>query len=113
EHAFGLVLLIIYEELTPETYDAIDATARELGSRWGGHVPDDVGLEHALAAGQSSIDHLDGYLEVLGGDAARIPDLVRATREAGAWVVPTMALWDHAFLGLRTIEELRAFPELQ
>lgn len=112
-HAVGFDLLKIHEGLSPETYDAIVATARELGIRWGGHVPDDVGLEHALAAGQSSIDHLDGYLELLGGDAARIPDLVRATREAGAWVVPTMALWDHAFLGLRTIEELRAFPELQ
>lgn len=112
-HAAGFDLLKIHEGLSPETYDAIVATARELGIRWGGHVPDDVGLEHALAAGQSSIDHLDGYLELLGGDPARIPELVRATREAGAWVVPTMALWDHAFLGLRTIDELRAFPELQ
>lgn len=112
-HAAGFDLLKVHEGLSPAAYDAIVATARELGIPWAGHVADAVGLEHALAAGQSSIDHLDGYLELLGGDPARIPDLARATREAGAWVVPTMALWDHAFLGLRSIDELRAFPELQ
>ncbi|HEX6938783.1 MAG TPA: amidohydrolase family protein [Longimicrobiales bacterium] len=112
-HAAGFDLLKVHEGLSPETYGAIAAAARELGIAWGGHVADDVGLERALAAGQSSIDHLDGYLEALGDDPTRIPALIRATREAGAWVVPTMALWDHAFLGLRDIEELRAFPELK
>ncbi|HEX7118650.1 MAG TPA: amidohydrolase family protein [Longimicrobiales bacterium] len=112
-HAAGFDLLKVHEGLSPATYDAIAATARELGLAWGGHVADDVGLEHALAAGQSTIDHLDGYLEALGDDPTRIPALARATREAGAWVVPTMTLWDHGFLGVRTAEELRAFPELK
>lgn len=112
-HAAGFDLLKVHEGLSPETYDAIATTARELGIPWGGHVADAVGLEHALEAGQATIDHLDGYLEVAGDDGERIDELARATRAAGAWVVPTMALWEHAFLGAGTLEELRAFPELR
>ncbi len=112
-HAAGFDLLKVHEGLSPATYDAIAATARELGIPWGGHVADAVGLEHALRAGQSSIDHLDGYVEAVGTDDARIAALARATREAGAWVVPTMKLWDNAFLGGSDLEELRTYPELK
>jgi hypothetical protein len=32
---------------------------------FGGHVPDEVGIERALEAGQRTIDHLDGILSLL------------------------------------------------
>ena len=37
---------------TRAEYDAMAQTAHELGIRFGGHVPAEVGIEHALAAGQ-------------------------------------------------------------
>jgi imidazolonepropionase-like amidohydrolase len=114
----GFDLLKVHEGLTVAAYDAIVATAKEVGIPFGGHVADDVGLLRALKAGQSSVEHLDGYLEALEADDSpirnadpqtraqqlvkylderKLPSLVGATREAGAWNVPTMALWQNIF----------------
>jgi hypothetical protein len=69
-------------------------TARETGMRFGGHVPEEVGLLHAIEMGQETFDHVDGYAEYLNAEAgpvdeAKLADVVRRTREAGAWIVPT------------------------
>ncbi|HJQ26063.1 MAG TPA: amidohydrolase family protein [Blastocatellia bacterium] len=112
----GFDLLKIHEGLSQATYDAIVKTAKEVGLPFGGHIPDDVGLLYALKSGQSTVEHLDGYVEELGTadnlDEGRIPALVQATREAGAWVVPTMALWQ-TFMGTEAIESLKQRPELK
>lgn len=115
QQAAGYDLLKILEGLSPEVYDAIADEARSVGIPFGGHVPNDVGLLHALAEGQGSIDHLDGFLAAvvpedspiwkadpaarsrnlgLHADESLIPHTVEATKIAGASVVPTMALWD-------------------
>lgn len=111
----GYDLLKVHEGLTREVYDAIAATAREVGIPFGGHVSDLVGLRAALAAGQITVDHLDNYIfEAESDDSplrdatpqerqrrlpfhldeAKIPELAAATKRAGAWVVPTMPLWE-------------------
>ena len=129
----GFDLLKIHEGLQLATYDAIVKTAKEVGITYGGHVPDAVGLPHALKSGQSTIEHLDGYVEELEADDSpvrnadamthaqkfadylderKIPAVVKATREAGAWVVPTMALWQ-TFMGTESIESLKQRPELK
>ncbi|MGH9388933.1 MAG: amidohydrolase family protein, partial [Vicinamibacteria bacterium] len=61
----GFDLLKVHETLSAEVYDAIAATAGEIGIPFGGHVTDTVGLFHALEAGQTTIDHLDNYVEAL------------------------------------------------
>src|SRR5690606_14541346 len=66
----GWDLLKVHPGLTREEYDAMATTAHALGIRFGGHVPADVGLEHALEMGQETFDHVDGYVELLGGDTA-------------------------------------------
>jgi imidazolonepropionase-like amidohydrolase len=120
-HAAGFDLLKIHEGLSLEAYAAIVRTAEELGLPWGGHVPFDVGVPGALAARQSTIDHLDDYVEAmqrpgspalaatgaertrllpLHADESLIPELARATREAGVAVVPTQILWE-VLLGAR------------
>ena len=125
----GYDLIKTHEGLAPEVYEALVASASEAGIPFGGHVPDAVGLLDALAAGQVSIDHLDNYVEALvpedardddgGGllaagalvdrvDEGRIPELVRATVDAGTWVVPTMVLWETAFFGDRPSADIRA-----
>lgn len=112
----GFDLLKIHEGLSKASYDRIVAVANELGIPYGGHVPNDVGLLHALKSRQSSIEHLDGYVEALETgddlDEKKIPSLVKATLDAGAWGVPTQALWQ-AIYGNESVESLRARPELK
>jgi imidazolonepropionase-like amidohydrolase len=117
QRAAGWDLLKVHPGLTRPEYDAMARTAAEEGIRFGGHVPDDVGLMHALRMGQETFDHVDGYTAYAGGegrplDAARLDSAVRATREAGAWVVPTMALWEVLY-GTLSLDSLQAYPELR
>lgn len=117
QKAAGWDLLKVHPGLTRVEYDAMARTAAEEGIRFGGHVPEEVGLMHALRMGQETFDHVDGYVEFVGGvdgaiDPAKLDSVVVMTREAGAWVVPTMALWEVLFTTL-DLDSLRAFPELR
>ena len=131
----GYDLIKTHEGLSLETFDALATTASEVGISFGGHVSDFVGLHHTLASGQVSIDHLDNYVEALAPednrpaeargltgvgllldqvDESRIPDLVAATVNAGAWVVPTMVLWETAFFNDRdSVEVIQERPEVK
>ncbi|HXG59594.1 MAG TPA: amidohydrolase family protein [Thermoanaerobaculia bacterium] len=113
----GWDLLKVHPGLTREEYDAMARTAREEGMRFGGHVPADVGLMHAIEMGQETFDHLDGYVESTGADrgaidAVKLAEAVKRTREAGAWVVPTLALWEVLFNAI-PLETLQSYPELR
>ena len=118
QKAEGWDLLKIHPGMTMEEYDAMAKTAQEEGIRFGGHVPADVGLMHAIEQGQETFDHLDGYVEYLmqfnqdAVDEEALAEAVQRTKEAGAWVVPTMALWE-ALYGTIDIEDLRAYEELK
>ncbi len=113
----GWDLLKVHPGLTRDEYDAMAKTAKEAGIRFAGHIPADVGLIHALEMGQETIDHVDGYIEYLNGDAvpvdeAKLADVVRRTKTAGAWIVPTMALWE-TLIGYTDLNTLSAMPELK
>ena len=116
QQAAGFDHLKIHEGLSRETYDTIVATAKRVGLRFGGHVPDAVGVYHALESGQISIDHLDNYVETVGGpdsaDDNRIGRVVSATCAANTWTVPTIALWE-TFMGTEDIDMLAARPEVR
>ncbi len=120
EHrAAGFDLLKIHPGIRRDVYDEISATAAREGIHFAGHVPADVGLLHALEAGQRTIEHVDGYIEALvpaGApvnprqsqwfgynlidhiDESKIPSLVAATEAAGAWVTPTQVLFENGML---------------
>jgi imidazolonepropionase-like amidohydrolase len=108
--AAGYDVLKIYPGIPRETYDAIIATAREVGIPYAGHVPPEVGLRHAIASRQS-VEHLDGYVETSRGEDPAIAELARATRDAGIWNAPTMDVWK-TILGTRSTDELRRRREL-
>ena len=117
QRAAGWDLLKVHPGLTLAEYDAMARTAAEEGIRFGGHVPAEVGLMHAIRMGQETFDHVDGYVEYAGDaagsiDPARLDSAVRATREAGAAVVPTMALWEVLYTTL-PLDQLLAYPELR
>lgn len=131
EHqAAGYDLLKIHPGPSRATYDSVVAVARQAGITLGGHVPAAVGIDHAIASRQATIDHLDGYLEgavsddmkrrlasptdtVYPGelwravDRAKLRTYARATREAGIYNVPTMFLWEN-FVAPETAEEIAA-----
>ena len=129
--AAGFDHIKVAEGLTPEVFSAIAETAHEVGLTFSGHVSNLVGLYSSLEQGQSTIDHLDNYLEAMIEDRevvenlgllelprvvpqideARIADVIAATVEAGAGVVPTEVLWE-TFLGGRSGADMLAdLPE--
>ena len=113
----GWDLLKVQEGLSLPAYEAMAKTARELGIRFGGHVPDDVGVRRALESGQDTIDHIDNYAEELDGMAKPVDDkalqqYVEHTRKAGASVVPTMVVWE-TLRGAVTLESRTSWTELR
>ncbi|HVF40153.1 MAG TPA: amidohydrolase family protein [Gemmatimonadaceae bacterium] len=131
----GYDLLKIHPGLTRPAYDAIVRTAREVGITWGGHVSLQVGIDHILDTKQSTVDHLDGYIEGAASEDirrriasstsgvtlpeiwksvtdARIRELARRTRQSGVWNVPTMFLWE-SFWNSGTPEEWAKRPEMK
>lgn len=128
----GYDFLKIHPGLTREEYDAVVEEANSVGIRWAGHVSMEVGLRHALETGQASIDHLDRYVGALlpegaeptaeeAGffgfgivdrvDRSKIPEVARATAEAGVWNVPTQSLIE-TILSPASPEEMAAAPEV-
>lgn len=130
QKAAGYDFLKIHPGIRSEVFDTLAATARRAGIRLAGHVPAEVGLRRALAAGYITIDHLDGYVEAMAGegtpeesaffglnlgerlDESRMPALVRATREAGVWNVPTQVLMENLVPGV-SLEVLQQRPEMR
>ena len=101
----GYRTLKLYQDLRPEAYDSIVSAARRRGMDFVGHVPHRVGLSHALATGQRSLEHLSGFAEELSETGGRGPGgwirirpleiavLAAQARDAGAWVCPTLAIF--------------------
>ncbi|MFN0179157.1 MAG: amidohydrolase family protein [Gemmatimonadales bacterium] len=130
----GYDFIKVYNSVPRPVYDTIIATARELGMPVAGHVPFEVGLGGALAAGQWSIEHLRGYIaELVPKDATvqpgatlrsrtlawnhvdrtRIPELVRRTVAAGVWNCPTFVVAYHMMLPNGEYQALMARPEAE
>lgn len=131
--AAGYDFLKIHPGLKRGVYDTIVATANEVGIRFAGHVPLDVGIEHAIATKFWSVDHLDGFIEGLvpesrafsqeedgffglglveKADPARIPALAAKAKAAGVWMVPTETLMRHV-VGDFSVDEMRSWPEMK
>jgi hypothetical protein len=111
QKAAGYDYIKVYNNIPREAYNGLVAEAGRLRIAVVGHVPFAVGIYGVLAAHQKSIEHLRGYIEKLVpadapvqpgvdlrsrtlaweyADMSRIPELVRATRAAGAWQCPTL-----------------------
>lgn len=133
QHAAGYDFLKIHPGLSRAEFLAIADIANKIGIRFAGHVPSDVGVPDALAAGIASIDHLDGYMETLisphedpsgglGGffglqlagaaDESRIAPIAAATAAAGVWNVPTESLFEHTANDVAP-EDIADWPEMK
>ena len=133
QKAAGYDLLKIHPGVSRAAFDTLVATARRVGIPFAGHVPEDVGVSHAIEAGYASIEHLDGYLEAMLRDGAPTPAsesaffgmnlgdqvdeskmaaLVRATKAKKVWNVPTQVLMEN-LVTAGTAEQLAARPEMR
>jgi imidazolonepropionase-like amidohydrolase len=133
QHAAGYDFLKIHPGLSRAEFDAVAETANELGIPFAGHVPEDVGVHAALDAGIATIDHLDGYMQLLlppnvdpsdglGGFfgvllaaealEGNVRPAARATAEAGVWNVPTESLFEHVTAAVDA-NELAERPEMK
>ena len=118
--AAGYDLVKLHPGLARATYDSAVAVGQQVGITFGGHVSQAVGIDRTLEAKQSTIDHLDGYIEgavpadlkrriMTPGDQvpfgdwmaavneAQMRELARRTKAAGVWNVPTMYLWENFY----------------
>ncbi len=132
QHEAGYDFLKLHPGLWDETFDAITTTADDLGMTYAGHVSVAVGLEKALASRQTTIDHLDGYAQLLvppGSEAAnqppgffgmaiadaldpqRIEPMATRTAMAEVWNVPTQSLIEN--LAVNSIEDLNDRPAMR
>ncbi len=131
QKAAGYDFVKVYDGLPLAAYDAIAAEAKQVGIRFAGHMPTQVSLAHAFAAGQASIEHLTGYLveaqdatskaAKLEGmarrlelakhrDATQIPALAKQTAAAKVANCPTLTVLSR-FGELDHPEALMARPE--
>jgi imidazolonepropionase-like amidohydrolase len=126
----GYDFLKLHPGLSRESFLAIAQAAHEVGIPFGGHVSQAVGLQLTLEQGQRAVDHLDGYLLALVPPAARegenpdnaglvmkfdatlLPEVVRMTRAAGTWVVPTETLYEN-LLGPEPLAQFETRPEMR
>ena len=127
----GYDLMKIHPGFSRATWDAAVAELKALGMTFGGHVPMDVGIVHAMRSGIATIDHVDGYLEAavrdsavystpgstLGDvieqvDPAKFRALAEMSKELTVWNVPTMYLWEN-FYNDASPEQLGALPEMR
>jgi hypothetical protein len=114
QKAAGYDFLKPYSRLSRPAYEALAAAGKRHGMLLEGHVPDAVGLDGVLAAGQRTIEHLDGYLVAQVPDGVTLPDDRRAklhatlahldrsrlagavarTVAAGTWNCPTLIVYE-------------------
>ncbi len=136
EHAaLGYDLQKIHPGVSRATWDRMVEVAEEVGLTYGGHVPTDVGLLHAMETGMSTVDHLDGYVRAVAGDdvqsqvnagaieldalssdpAAYDPEIERIvarTIQHDVYVVPTMYLWDNLY-GAGDTDAILSAPDMR
>jgi imidazolonepropionase-like amidohydrolase len=128
----GYDFLKLHPGLSRAKFDAIAATAHEVGIPFAGHVSFGVGVWHAIDAEYSSIDHLDGFVEgMVPGieamveqqtglfgmfvadrvDTTQIPKLMNALYNKKIWVVPTQSLAERWFSPAFEAENFRLDPD--
>jgi cytosine/adenosine deaminase-related metal-dependent hydrolase len=122
--------------ITRPVYDAIIDEAAKRRIPVVGHVDPQVGVTRALETGQQ-LEHLDSYLEAVLADSApsrtsltqqfvfnprnwasmdhvddrKIAQIAGATARAGAWIEPTLNVFNKAFADRETDGDIRSRPD--
>jgi hypothetical protein len=129
----GYDLLKIHPGVPRVAFDSLAATANRLRIPFSGHVPLEVGLDAAITAKYSTIDHLDGFIEAMYNgpqpltaavdgffglgivrqlDTSRFQPIVERVKASGVAMVPTQILMDN-YTNDKTGEQLTSGPEFR
>lgn len=113
----GYDFVKVYNNLSRAAYFGLVEAAGQHHIPVAGHVPQAVGLRAVLEAGQSSIEHLQGYCSPLGRiapivDELGLPGVAQATRDAGTWNCVTLVLRER-MVSVDQAQELLARPEMR
>jgi hypothetical protein len=95
QKAAGFDFLKIYDNVPPDLYRVLAATAKRAGLPMVGHLPTPVGLDGFLEVnGQVGLEHVEELLPFFrdGRDTAGIGRLARAPAANGVWVTPTVTV---------------------
>jgi imidazolonepropionase-like amidohydrolase len=84
----GYDAIKVYEKLSKDVYNEIIKVAGVLDMPVVGHVPKSVGIRNVLASGQVSMEHLEGYKNLLSDEK-----IISETVESGIWNCPTLILY--------------------
>lgn len=84
----GYDAIKVYEKLSKDVYNEIIKVAGVLDMPVVGHVPKSVGIRKVLASGQVSMEHLEGYKNLLSDEK-----IISETVESGIWNCPTLILY--------------------
>lgn len=125
----GYDFLKIHPGIQLEVMETLVRTADEVGIKYAGHVPEDVGIERALIYGYESVDHGDGYVQGLvppetdvdwdnigffgsnlvdAVDFDKMDKLAKLTRDKSVWLVPTQTLFTRWLSPIPAAEMMRA-----
>ena len=90
--AVGYDKIKVYSFLSREAYDAVVATARELGMDVIGHIPMSLSTEYVVDAGQKLIAHTEEVMKHAGGQfgADRIEYFADLMARREVWLTPTL-----------------------
>ncbi len=118
----GYDFIKVYDLLEADIYSAIILEAQKYKIPVVGHVPKNVGLYSTFLAGQSSIEHLDGFLKVSTRDS--VPswssqlDTTLLTyntivaRDFNMWITPTLTVLERGDLSAAESEAFLSKPEI-
>lgn len=116
QHRAGYDSIKIYNWVSKEAYDVLIEEANKRGMLRVGHIPREPGFEAVLKAGQA-IAHAEEYVYTFFDnkldDDSRIPQAVRATRDAGVPVIATLVAFDHIIRQAENLPALLATPEMK
>ena len=130
----GYHLQKIHPGVQLDVWNHMVRISKEVGLTYGGHVPQDVGLVHAINTGISTIDHLDGYVQAIASDDVvsqintgqpvnlegivnavdqdKIAEIVQLSLENDVYVVPTLYLWENLY-GITDPNQFLVQPEMR
>lgn len=126
-HDAGYDFLKIHPGVPLDAWDAMVEAAADVGISYGGHIPEDVGIYHALDTDMKTIDHLDGFVEVTRRDDAdtsssaatyratdpeKLRELTERLAAEEVWLVPTQYLWNN-LMGRVDIDSVLSLPEFE
>ena len=116
QKAAGFDFLKIYDNVPPDLYRVLAATAKRAGLPMVGHLPTPVGLDGFLEVqGQVGLEHVEELLPFFrdGRDTAGVGRLAATLAANGVWVTPTVTVHASYLAQSRDWAAVRARPAMR